>query len=321
MVLTKTKNLGFSLVKAMGFGKAIKLCLLGMAMLPMGGFAQQHFSYGQYMDNMGPFNPSWYLSDASDGSVNAVVRKQWVGIDGAPTTMVLNGHLPFHSINAATGLHLSYDSFGPEKLINLVTFFAKSVRLSENETYLSASLSAGISRYEALYSGLDGIDPHFREDILETSGILGLGLMYYRPENFFVGFSAPQLSFQELGIGSKRAEQHYNTPYYFMAGYLANLGDSFKIKPVVMGTRIKGLPNSVDVSATLYIQDALGLGLSYGTNKEMGTQLSFYASGNLRLGYSYQFGTESYGRSNKGNNTHEIGLGYRFGKELGKKLL
>jgi type IX secretion system PorP/SprF family membrane protein len=284
-------------------------------------FAQQHFGYGQYMHNMGPFNPSWYLSDASEGSVNAIVRKQWVGMDGAPSTMVLNGHLPFHSMNAATGMHLAYDSFGPEKLFNLVSFFAKSVRLSENETYLSAYLSAGISRYEALYSSMDGSDPHFRDDILETSGILGLGIMYYRPERFFLGFSVPQFSFRELGIGSKRADYHFNTPFYFMAGYLADLGDSFKLKPVVMGTEVKGLPTALDVSATLYIQDALGLGLSYGTSKEMGAQLSFIASSNLQLGYSYQFGTESYGISNKGNNTHEIGLGYRFGKGLTKKLL
>lgn len=294
--------------------------MLLLAVLPFGGFAQHHFSFRQYMHNMGAFNPAWYPSDPS-GSAHAVVRKQWVGIEGAPSTLLLNGHLPFRSIGAAGGLSLSHDSFGPEKLMELTVFFAKSVRLSEQGDYLSASLSTGVGRYEALYSGLDGHDPAFRDDVLETTGLLGLGVLYYRGERFFAGFSVPRFSMRELGIGSRRPDYHFQVPYYFMGGYLGRLGEVFKVKPVVMGTLVEGLPLSLDFSATLYIQETVGLGLSYGTNREMGTQVSFYASEHLRFGYAYQFGTESYGLSNKGNNTHEVGLGYRFGKDVKKKLL
>lgn len=288
-------------------------------LLPLGSSAQQHFSYNQYMHNLGPINSAWYLSDSS-ASLNAVVRKQWVGIEGAPSTLILNGHVPLNGIQAATGINLSYDSFGNEKLFDINAFFAKSVRLSEDE-YLSAFLSLGFNRYEAIYSGLDGQDPAFRDDVLENMGMIGFGVMFYIPEKFFVGFSVPRLSIRELGIGSKQEEYSFNTPYYITAGYLGKLSEGFKIKPVILATQTKGFQTAIDFSTTLYIADAIGLGLNYGTSRELGAQISLFTGNHLRFGYSYQFGTESYGASNLANNTHEVGVGYRFGKGLTKKFL
>lgn len=282
-------------------------------------FAQQHFSYRPYMDILGPINPTWYLSDRSN-SINTVVRNQWVGIEGAPTTLVLNGHIPFNSINSATGINLSYNSLGPMKLWNISTFFAKAVRLSDRGEYLSASLSLGVSRFEALYSSLDPHDPSFKQDDLGTTGTLGVGVMFYKPEKYFVGISMPQLSMQKLGKASKQ-EYKFSTPYFAMIGYLAKIDDIFKIKPVILSAFIKGLPINYDFSTSLYLQDVLGLGLSYGTSRELGARLSLYPNERLRIGYSYQFGTGSDRMSSKVNNTHEIGWGYRFGKEVTKKLL
>lgn len=284
------------------------------------GYAQQPFHYAQYMNNFGPINPTWYLSDPSV-SLNTVVRQQWVGFQDAPRTFILNGHAPLSRIGAATGLNFSYDRYGPEKLMELSTFFAKTVRLSDRGEYLASSMSVGFSHYGARYSGLDASDPSFRDDVLETTGTLGFGVMFYIPEKFFAGFSVPRLSMRELGIGSNRNEYDFNTTYYLMAGYLGKLNEVFKIKPVIMATHSGKLPTAVDASATIYMMDVIGLGLNYGTSKELGAHASIYASDRLRIGYSYQFGTASYGGANIGNNTNEIGIGYRLGKKVKKKLL
>lgn len=297
--------------------RIIALNLLFLSFFFRISFAQQHLNYRQYMDNMGPINPTWYLSDTTS-SINTIVRKQWVGFDNAPTTLIFNGHVPFNSIDAATGLNLSYDTFGPEKLLNVSAFFAKTVRLSRRGQHLSASLSLGVRRYEAIYSSLDSQDPSFRDDILKTIGTIGWGVMFYKPEEYFVGISMPQLNLKKSGTASGI---EMSTPYYGMMGYLAKVSDVFKIKPIAMVTLIEGLPTNYDFSTTLYIQDVLGLGLSYGKSRELGTRFSIFPSKHLRVSYSYQFGTESYGMSNKTNNTHEIALGYRFGKGVTKKLL
>lgn len=281
---------------------------------------QKPLNYSLYTQNPGSINPTWYLSDSSS-SVHGLVRRQWLGMDGAPSTYGINGHVPLRGMGAAVGMNLSFDSFGLEKLMDVSAFFAKSVQLSQSGQYLSASLNLGIRRYEALYSGLDPLDPVFRDDIQETVSTIGLGVMFYEPERFFVGFSMPRLSMQELGIASNRRDYHFNATYYLMAGYLAQLNEVFKLKPAVLASSTKGLSNTYDVSATLYMQDAIGLGLSYGTNKELGAHAAIYASNQLSFGYNYQFSTEAFGGFNIGNNTHEIGVTYRLGEGVRKKLL
>lgn len=300
----------------------VNTLILGILGLFISGVAygQKSLNYSQYTQKPGPINPNWYLSDPST-SVHGLVRTQWLGMDGAPSTYRINGHVPFRGIGAATGMNLSFDSFGLEKLIDVSAFFGKSVRLSQSGKYLSASLSVGARRYEAQYSGLDPLDPVFRDDVQETVGTVGLGVMFYESERFFVGFSLPRLSMQELGIASNRREYHFNATYYLMAGYLARLNEVFKLKPAVLASTTKGIPNTFDVSTTLYLQDAVGVGLSYGTSRDLGAHASIYASNRLSFGYNYQFSTEAFGGFNIGNNSHEIGVSYRFGEEVRRKLL
>lgn len=283
-------------------------------------YGQRTLNYSQYTQNPGPINPTWYLSDSS-ASVHGLVRTQWLGMDGAPSTYSVNGNVPLKGMGSAVGMNLSYDSFGLDKLMDVSAFFAKSVQLSQSGKYLSASLSLGVRRYEAQYSGLDPMDPVFRDDVQETVGTVGLGVMFYEPERFFVGFSLPRLSMQELGIASARKDYHFNSTYYLMAGYLAKLNEVFKLKPAVLASTTKGLPNTYDVSATLYMQEAIGVGLSYGTSKQLGAHASIYASNRLSFGYNYQFSTEAFGGFNIGSNTHEIGVAYRFGEGVRRKLL
>jgi type IX secretion system PorP/SprF family membrane protein len=283
-------------------------------------YGQKSLNHSQYKQNPGSINPTWYLSDSS-ASVHGIVRTQWLGMEGAPSTYGFNGHVPLKGMGSAIGMNLSHDSFGLEKLTDVSAFFAKSVQLSQSGQYLSASLNLGVRRYIAQYSGIDPMDPVFRDDVQETVGTVGLGVMFYEPERFFVGFSLPRLSMQELGIASNRRDYHFNATYYLMGGYLARLNEVFKLKPAFLVSTTKGLPNTYDLSTTLYMQDAIGVGLSYGTSRELGAHASVYVSNRLIFSYNYQFSTEAFGGINIGNNTHEIGVTYRFGEGIRRKLL
>src|ERR1700733_7097494 len=66
---------------------------------------QAAFTYTQYMDNLTPVNPAYSLLDKA-GSISTLARKQWVGIDGAPTTYLINADVPFESIGSAGGFFL-----------------------------------------------------------------------------------------------------------------------------------------------------------------------------------------------------------------------
>ena len=55
--------------------------------------AQQDPHYTQYMYNMNVINPA-YAGSKENLSIGMLYRKQWVGIEDAPTTATLSGHTP-----------------------------------------------------------------------------------------------------------------------------------------------------------------------------------------------------------------------------------
>src|SRR6185437_14164635 len=89
------------------------LCLLIVMAGDRVSAQQQPFSYAQYMDNLTPHNPAYSLIDRA-GSINTLASKKLVGINGAPTTFLLDANLPIESINGSTGLIVFNDKVGVE---------------------------------------------------------------------------------------------------------------------------------------------------------------------------------------------------------------
>jgi type IX secretion system PorP/SprF family membrane protein len=289
--------------------KALMACLL-LITASYTAKAQQSGSYTQYMDNQTPLNPAYSLLDKA-GSVNALVRQQYVGINGAPNTFIFNGNLPVESINGASGLIIDNDNFAIEHQFTANLYFAKAVQLSGNG-FLSVGLDFGIRNYVADYSGLAPDDPAFRNDVRETKANIGFGVLYFTDE-YYIGVAVPQLTFRDLGDGSLLNNDYFRNHYYFSAGIIENLGEDIKIKPAALVSYVRGVPLIADISATFYFKNALGLGINYRTNNEMAGIVS-YNIGQVHIGYSYQFGTTSSNIGGFNNATHEITLGYRFGK-------
>lgn len=281
--------------------------------------AQQSTSYTQYQDNQVPFNSTYSLLDKA-GSVNLNSRKQWTGIEGAPYTLQFNGSMPISSINGAAGLSLTYDKFNIEKLTEVSAFFAKAVQLSEKD-FFAASFNAGFRNYIASYSQIDPNDVSFRDDIRETVGTVGLGLMLYSPEKYYIGASLPRLSIRSLGTASADEQRNYSNTYYFSGAYLFTLNEDVKLKPATMVAYSRSFDTQADFSATVYLKDRFGFGVNYKTTKEIAGILSVTLNNNLKIGYSYQTG---FGNSNIGrisNGSHEISVGFRFGNTALPKLL
>ena len=269
------------------------------------------------MNNQVPLNPAASLLDQG-GSVNALLRKQYVGIQGAPSTFLFDASLPIASINGAAGLVVVNDQFAIEQLTEVNAFFAKGIQLSTNH-FLGVSLNAGFKRYTANYSQLDSNDPAFRNDVRQSKPNLGFGVMFYS-DHYFIGASAPELTFTSLGNASQQNSVNFKNHYNFTGGYLfGKQGDDFRVKPSVLATYTNGIPLVVDFSTTFYIKSVFGLGADLRTNNEAAGIISFMTS-NFRLGYAYQFGTSSTTLSSH-NATHEVSLGFRFGKNLAPKLL
>ena len=297
--------------------RLIVLCSL-LLVITTGSMAQQQiYSYSQYADNLIAINPAYSLLDKA-GSVSLMGRKQFIGIDGAPNSLMLSSSFPIESIGGAAGVYVLSDQIAIEKQVEANAYFAKGIQLT-GTTFLSVSLNAGVRNYTAAYSTLDPSDPTFRDDVRETKPNIGFGVMLYS-EKYYLGVSVPELSFRNLGNASTLQSNYLRTHYYFSGAYLATLSEDVKLKPSTLVSYVNGSPVVADFTGTIYLKDQLGLGVNYRTNKKAAGIISVNTNA-FKVGYSYQFGISSSNLGGFNNAVHEVSLSYRFGKISEPKLL
>lgn len=301
--------------------KAIKkwgICLLFLGFaLGLKAQQQQEFGYTQYMDNLTPFNQAYSMLD-KNGSVSALVRKQFVGIQGAPSTFIFGGNLPIESINGSAGLLVMNDKLAVESNTQISAYFAKSIQLND-ANFLAVSISGGLKNYVGNFSAVGPNDPEFRDDVRQTRPNLGFGVMYYS-DNYFVGLSMPELTITGLGSANVQDNANFRSHYYFSAGFITELADGIKFKPATLVAYAKGVPVTANVSGTIFLKDMLGVGVNYRSDNEAAGVLSVNMN-SFKLGYSYQFGTSSSNLGGFNNSIHEVTLTYRFGSNMMPKLL
>ena len=238
-------------------------------------------------------------------------RRQWSGMEGAPTVFWGSGHMGFKDFGATAGVSIRHESLAVEKLSEASAFFAKSVRISQTE-WVGMSLNAGIAYLDGRFSQLDPQDPAFREDVMETDALVGFGIMLYRPDRYYVGLSLPRLMLGNLGVGGD-SRYNFRNIYHLTAGALFALGTDFHVRPSVLVTYSESLRPQAEVSALFFIKQVFGVGANVRSYGEIAGMAQFNFSG-FGLGYSYQFnpGNEALNRRIS-NTSHEIGLSYRFG--------
>jgi len=276
--------------------------------------AQEPFTFTQYMNNVTPINNAYSMIDNS-GSIDVVGRKQWIGVNGAPSTLLFNGYVPIAGIGSDVGLVALQDKIGSESLTEIDAFFAKKIQLSESG-FLSTSINAGFRNHKVTYSSLDATDISFQNsDINENIPNLGFSVMFYG-SNYYVGLSVPRLSL------TKSAVTGQPTAYYLTGAYVQDLGSDFKVKPsAILCYQGSVLPLEYNVAATFYAKEVLGLGFSYRNDNALAGIISLNLSKNITFGYSYQFSVGKYALGGINNTTQELTLSYRFGKNLEAKFL
>lgn len=279
---------------------------------------QQIYAYSQYADNLTPINPAYSMLDRA-GSLNLMGRKQFIGINGAPTSLLFSGSLPIESIGGAAGIYVLNDQIAIEKQFEVNAFFAKAIQLTAYD-YLAVSFNAGIRNYNANYSSLDTYDDgQFKDDVRETKPNIGFGVMFYS-DKYYVGVSLPELSIRSLGTASVQQANYLKNHFYFSGAYLANLGEDIKFKPSTLVSYVNGSPLLADFTGTIYLKEQLGIGAGYRTNKRASGIVSVITD-TFKVGYSYQFGTSSNNLGGFNTTIHEVSLAYRFGKTSERKLL
>jgi len=251
--------------------------------------AQQDPHYTQYMYNMNVINPA-YAGSKENLSFGLLYRKQWVDIQGAPSTFTFSGHSPAGK-NVGLGLSVISDEIGPVKEQNVYGDFSYTLNLG-GEHKLALGLKAGATFQSiGLFSEIAPTlpvptDQGFSENTSNVFFNLGTGLFYYT-NKYYVALSVPNmikanyLDFNGVKYGTET--QHY----FLTGGYVFDLSPNVKFKPFAMLKSAFNSPSSLDVSTNFLFNERFEIGGTYRLDDSFGAMVNFAITPSLRIGYAY----------------------------------
>lgn len=226
--------------------------------------AQKEVLYSQYLVNPLSINPATAGSRESF-HLTAFFRRKWIGLRNAPVTQSVSADgavaqgrigLGFQALNDRMGLFAATGAYG-------------SVAYRFNLPAL-AKLSIGV---QGGVNVLPLYDFATATNLNRAVGSFGAGI-YYQSERFFAGISAPELNSQRLNLAG-RSTYGSARPVMVQAGTLLDIEDNIVLIPSVLISKIAGLPLGFDLNARLWINEQIGLGLSYRRNSPGIVQIDY----------------------------------------------
>lgn len=250
--------------------------------------AQQNPHYSQYMYTLNIVNPA-YAGSKENISLGLLYRKQWVNIDGAPSTFTFSGHTPVGN-NVGLGLSAISDKIGPVTEQNIFGDFSYTIKLNETSK-LALGLKTGVSLHQVglrdIQSSLpDPTEGIFGEDISDTSLNIGTGAFYYT-EKYYVSFSIPNV-LKSAHLDYNGRQYGSDVAHYFLAaGYVFDVNYDLKFKPSFMLKSAFYVSPSLDVSANFLYNEKIEIGATYRLQDSFGGMINFAITPELRIGYAY----------------------------------
>jgi len=279
--------------------------------------AQQQVMFTQYMFNQTAINPA-YAGSHRTLSVTALARKQWAGLEGAPSTLTLSAHSPIKNQRVGVGLLVVNDKIGVTSQTGLYNAYSYRIPF-QNGGRLAFGLQIGFTAYNAKFSTVSDTDPTFAGDVKEVHPNVGGGL-FYNTKLFYVGFSAPQLIQNTFDRNNIDSDSKMLRHYFLTAGYVFTLNRQLKLKPSFLVKAVDGAPVQFDVNLNLLMQEVLWVGVSWRSFESVDALVQFQITEKLQFGYAYDFSTtRELSRVNSGS--HEIMLNYRVLKKRQSKSI
>ena len=273
--------------------------------------AQQNPEYTQYMYNTIAINPG-YTGSVGTLEANLLLRKQWVGIDGAPQTGTFGIHSPIGDKRIGLGLNIISDKLGPSSEQNVSGNISYAIDLGI-KTKLAFGMKAGVRMLNIDWSRgrfYDSNDVLLNNNIdNKVMGAIGSGAYLYS-DRWYLGLSVPSFLRYDYYDDIQESVVSDKFHYYFIGGYVFDLSDAVKFKPSVLVKAVEGAPLSTDVSANFLLQEKVTLGASYRWEDSVSALVGIQFLKDFFLGYSFDYTVTPLNKYNDG--THEIILRYQL---------
>ncbi|MEO9871555.1 PorP/SprF family type IX secretion system membrane protein [Ekhidna sp.] len=283
------------------------------------GNAQQTAGFSQYYMNPFLLNPA--AAGTGDTQAFLQYRNQWINIDGSPETyaFTLDGKLKRHPVGLGITFLNDVTNFINRTNLGITSSYilklAKDHELSFGMTFMLIQNRVDFDKVIAQ----DFSDPNLFSSIDQKPVFeLNSGLQYRWKGGLGLGIVADQLLQSELtyedpatfGSLSFALIRHYTA----ILNYDIKINENFGVEPILIGRVAQGLPSQYDASLYGKYKDILWLGAAYRDQIGWAYSLGFNVFDNLRVGYTYELSTTGLDRI--GGPTHELAVGWNFGKSL-----
>ncbi len=294
-------------------GKKRRYLLIVLLILVNFCFAQQDAQYTQYMYNTMSVNPA-YAGNKRALNIVALYRNQWQGLEGAPTTQTIAVDTPLGVLQRlGLGISIINEKIGPTSETYFNVDFSYTIPVSE-EGELSLGLKGVAHLLSVDFNKLNLFD---LDDTSFTSSInnrfspnVGVGI-YYNTDQFYLGFSVPNLLETNHFRGSDNfGEERIN--YYLISGYVFDINQDIKFKPALLTKLVFGTPLQIDLSANFMFHEKFTVGLAYRWSAAISALVGFRISNSLTLGFAYDRETTELGNTNFNSGSYEAMLRYNL---------
>ncbi len=273
--------------------------LVALLFLSLCVFGQQEEQYTQFMYYRLGYNPAFAGQDQTT-TVSAIVRNQWLGIEGAPQTQLVTFNMPLLNNRVGVGGSITRQTIGVTQYYTVDAAYAYHIRVGNG--WLGLGLQGSVRLLRIDFSRVQGTQPIELDGAIPSAGYqsryvpnFGAGI-YYHSKNAYFGISVPRLLESNIdladnqGVISKEV-QHF----YAMGGVRIPAGDNIQIQPQVLFKYVSGAPFDGDVNVNLVFMEKFTTGVSYrlGGSKRnsVGESVSLligaHLSENITLGLAY----------------------------------
>ena len=293
----------------------MKRTIVFISFLLIAGIAssQQDPQFSQNMFNKLANNPGYAGSNQAI-CATALHRSQWMGFEGAPTTLNLSVDAGIPAIHGGVGLNIVKDDIAAFSNLGLQLTYAYRTDLGNGQ--MGAGLSLGMfqsGQNGSWYNWSDDTDPlnWGSGDVKGSAMDLGFGV-YYNTQDVYIGLSTSHFTEPtiEYSNGSINLERHY----FLIAGYAHELNPMFTLNPSIY-LKSDGASSQLDINTNVLYDNRLWGGFSYRLDEGLIALLGMHINDDLRFGIAYDIVM-----SEITNNSLEFMLGYCFQVKYDKPI-
>jgi type IX secretion system PorP/SprF family membrane protein len=278
-----------------------KIAILVLLWIPTLVSSQSDVKLSSFFLTPLTYNPA-YAGSYEGMSFTSLYSTQWVGFEGAPKTLFVNGHGTFFGPNTGLGFEIMHDEIGVTTDTKFLGNYAYHLQL--NDTWkLAMGIKAGAAWYSVDYNKLSIQNPNeFNNfDGIRTDININIGSGFFiHNEKFYLGFGVPNI-LKTKYIDSYNATLSNSRPnYYLSSGYKFDLQNDLYLQPSVLMRFVNGAPINAMFAGTVNWQEKFYGSLNVDLNSTIGGFAGFRIAEQFLLGYSYDASINKFSNSNGG---------------------